>query len=171
MKWMIAADIHGFTTYLRALFEAFDREKADRIVLLGDLWGMGGETMERIYHERRDEITAVRGNCDPQAARVRFGFPMPEYTTFSAFGKLFMATHGHLYDESFLPDGPRPDVLLLGHTHVPRCEEINGILCCNPGSVSLPRGGSRQSYMTMEGGTLCWKTLEGECFFRHTVQK
>lgn len=169
MKWMIAADIHGFPSYLSAMFEAFGREKADRIVLLGDLWGLGGESVERLYREHRDETLAVRGNCDPFAARVRFGFPMPEYQTFAAFGKTFLCTHGHLYDETFLPDGEKPDVLLLGHTHVPRCEKVGQILCCNPGSVSLPRGGSKQSYMTLEDGLLLWKDLDGAEFGRYEL--
>ena len=37
MKWMIASDIHGSELYLRKLLDAYDREKADRLLLLGDL--------------------------------------------------------------------------------------------------------------------------------------
>ena len=37
MKWMIASDIHGSAYYCRLLMQAFDRERADRLLLLGDL--------------------------------------------------------------------------------------------------------------------------------------
>ena len=36
MKLMIASDIHGAAGYCRALLDAFDRERADRLLLLGD---------------------------------------------------------------------------------------------------------------------------------------
>ena len=41
MKWMIASDIHGSAAYLEKLLEAYKQEKADRMLLLGDLYIMG----------------------------------------------------------------------------------------------------------------------------------
>ena len=35
MKWMIASDLHGSAYYCRALLQAWDREQADRLILLG----------------------------------------------------------------------------------------------------------------------------------------
>lgn len=37
MKWMIASDIHGSAYYCRELLAAFEREKANRLLLLGHL--------------------------------------------------------------------------------------------------------------------------------------
>ena len=37
MKLMIASDIHGAAGYCRELLAAFDREGADRLLLLGDI--------------------------------------------------------------------------------------------------------------------------------------
>lgn len=37
MKLMIASDLHGSAYYCRLLLEAFRREGAQRLVLLGDL--------------------------------------------------------------------------------------------------------------------------------------
>ena len=34
----------------------------------------------------------------------------------------------------------------------------------NPGSVSIPQGGSRHSYMTLEGGLFQWKDLSGDVY-------
>lgn len=35
MKLMIASDIHGSAYYCRKMLEAYDREKADKLLLLG----------------------------------------------------------------------------------------------------------------------------------------
>ena len=37
MKLMIASDIHGSSYYCRKMIEAYRQEKADRLLLLGDL--------------------------------------------------------------------------------------------------------------------------------------
>ncbi len=36
MKWMIASDLHGSAYYCRKMLEAFEREGADRLFLLGE---------------------------------------------------------------------------------------------------------------------------------------
>ena len=46
MKWMIASDIHGSAYYCRELLEAYDKEKADRLLLLGDI----------LYHGPRNDL-------------------------------------------------------------------------------------------------------------------
>ena len=46
MKWMIASDIHGSAYYCRELLDAYSREKADRLLLLGDI----------LYHGPRNDL-------------------------------------------------------------------------------------------------------------------
>ena len=46
MKWMIASDIHGSAKYCRELLDAYEREEADRLLLLGDL----------LYHGPRNDL-------------------------------------------------------------------------------------------------------------------
>lgn len=46
MRWMIASDIHGSAKWCRAMLDAFDREGADRLLLLGDL----------LYHGPRNDL-------------------------------------------------------------------------------------------------------------------
>jgi hypothetical protein len=53
-------------------------------------------------------------------------------------------------------------VLLNGHTHVPKCTVHENYIYMNPGSVSIPKEGSSNSYMTMENGIFLWKNLDGE---------
>ena len=67
--------------------------------------------------------------------------------------------------ENLPPLGVRGNVLLHGHTHIPAWTEFGeGNLYLNPGSVSIPKEGSAHSYMTLEGETFLWKTLEGEVY-------
>ncbi len=59
--------------------------------------------------------------------------------------------------------------LLHGHTHVPAWTDFGqGNLYLNPGSMSIPKENTAHSYMTMEGSTACWKTMEGACY--HQLQ-
>ena len=68
-----------------------------------------------------------------------------------------------------LPPLAPGDILLHGHTHVPAWTDFGqGNLYLNPGSVSIPKENTAHSYMTMEGSTACWKTMEGACY--HQLQ-
>ena len=64
------------------------------------------------------------------------------------------------------PEEVQPgDILLYGHTHIPQRTQKDGIAVLNPGSVSLPKAGSRHAYMTWENGLFLWKDLlTGESF-------
>ena len=44
MKWMIASDLHGSYFYASQMQQAFEREQADRLLLLGDLLYHGPAT-------------------------------------------------------------------------------------------------------------------------------
>ena len=57
MKWMIASDLHGSAFYCRQMIKAFQREGADRLLLLGDL----------LYHGPRNDLPEgyyVLMNCE-----------------------------------------------------------------------------------------------------------
>ena len=68
-----------------------------------------------------------------------------------------------------LPPLAPGDILLHGHTHVPAWTDFGqGNLYLNPGSVSISKENTAHSYMTMEGSTAYWKTMEGACY--HQLQ-
>ena len=51
-------------------------------------------------------------------------------------------------------------VLAHGHTHVPENKRLEcGITIFNPGSVSLPKGGSQRSFGYFDGERLCHYTI------------
>ena len=177
MKWMIASDLHGSAYYCRKMLEAFEREGADRLFLLGDLLYHGPRNdLPREYapkevipllNERKEKLLCVRGNCDAEVDQMVLEFPvLADYAVLPVGQRLIYATHGHIYHVKNLPPLAPGDVLLHGHTHVPAWTEFGQEnLYLNPGSVSIPKENSPHSYMTLEGNTMQWKELESSAVF------
>ena len=176
MKWMIASDIHGSSYYCGQLMEAFQREQADRLLLLGDLLYHGPRNdLPRDYapkevlsmlNERKDRIFCVRGNCDTEVDQMVLDFPiLADYCILTVGNRLIYATHGHHFHLDSLPPLQPGDVLLHGHTHIPAWETFGaGNLYLNPGSVSIPKAGSQNSYMILQDKSAVWKALDGAVY-------
>ena len=176
MKYFIASDIHGSAYYCERMLEAYRREGADRLILLGDILYHGPRNdLPRDYAPKRviellgtvkDEVFCVRGNCDTEVDQMVLAFPiLAEYALLDVCGATVFVTHGHKHNLASLPPLKAGDVLLHGHTHVPACETRDGITYLNPGSVSIPKDGSAHSYIVLEDGTFTAKSLEGEVSF------
>ena len=169
-KLLIASDIHGSAFYCRRLMERIAAEAPDRILLLGDLLYHGPRNAlpeeydcpqaYEMLNALKDKVLAVRGNCDSEVDQMVLDFPnMSDYALLEIDGVHIYATHGHLWNEQSLPPMQEGTVLLNGHTHIPACTEHGNYIYMNPGSVSIPKGGSKHSYMTLEGGLFQWKDL------------
>jgi uncharacterized protein len=178
MKWMIASDIHGSAHFCRLLMQKFADEQADRLLLLGDLLYHGPrndlpqdyDTREtaKILNEHGNKIIAVRGNCDAQVDQAMLNFPILAEYAYVCFGDVpAFVTHGDLYNAQSLPPSLEEGILLYGHTHVPLCREIEGVLCLNPGSVSIPKEASPHSCMTYENGVFTWHDLEDGAYMQY----
>ena len=180
MKLLIASDIHGAAGYCRDLLAAWDREGADRLLLLGDLLYHGPRNdLPRDYAPKKvipllnslaPRLLCVRGNCDAEVDQMVLNFPvLADYAVLPVGQRLVYVTHGHVFNLNHLPPLAPGDILLHGHTHVPAWTNFGqGSLYLNPGSVSLPKENTAHSYMTLEGSTACWKTMEGACY--HQLQ-
>ena len=177
MKWLIASDLHGSAYYCRALLAAFEREGADRMVLLGDLLYHGPrndlprdydpKAVTALLNEHAADILAVRGNCDADIDQAVLSFPIwADYALLTEGRTLIFATHGHLFSLDHLPPLHAGDILLHGHTHVPACETRDGITYLNPGSLSIPKENSPHGYMTLEDGVFLWKALDTGAVYR-----
>lgn len=173
MKWLIASDIHGSEYYCKQLLEAYDREKAERLLLLGDILYHGPrndlprdynpKAVIELLNARKQDIICVRGNCDTEVDQMVLEFPvMADYCVVADGNKLIYATHGHNYNEKNLPPLHKGDILLHGHTHVPKCVEHENYIYMNPGSVSIPKEESWNGYMIFENDSFVWKNLQGE---------
>ena len=169
---MIASDIHGSSSFCKEMLDAFDREQADKLLLLGDILYHGPrndlpkdyapKTVISLLNERKEKLLCVRGNCDTEVDQMVLEFPiMAEFCILYENGRMVFATHGHSFNEQNLPMLKRGDVLLHGHTHVPACKETEDYIYLNPGSVSIPKEGSWHGYMTLKSGFFTWKDLDG----------
>jgi putative phosphoesterase len=157
-----------------------------KIAVFSDSHGITGG-MARIIERDAPEMVIHLGDCVRDAEYLQGRFPGVEFSCVAGNGdyasrnsatsrtievcgaRIFMA-HGHLLNvgnglADLAAAAARAggcDIALYGHTHVPRSGASGGCLCLNPGSVALPRGGSRRSYATLEivGGEI--KTSFGE---------
>ena len=180
MKWMIASDIHGSEYFCSLLLSAYRAERADRLLLLGDILYHGPRNdLPRDYHPKQvlamlneysHDIYCVRGNCDTEVDQMVLQFPvLADYCILCVKNRVVFATHGHLFHEEHLPPLHKGDILLHGHTHVPECIEHETYTYLNPGSVSIPKENSYHGYMTLEDGVFFWKDLDGTVKNRYEV--
>lgn len=186
MRYFIASDLHGSLYYAKLLWEAYEREKADKMIFLGDMLYHGPRNdLPRDYqpkavislmNDRKEEMLCVRGNCEADVDQMVLQFPvMAEYAIFTQPNKaggesMIFATHGHVFNEGNVPMLKKGDVLLHGHTHVSVCREHEDYIYMNPGSLSIPKEGTAHGYMIMENGLFTWKDIEtGEVLMEYRL--
>lgn len=181
MRLLIASDLHGSLESLRFLLGKARELQPDLLVLLGDLVYHGPRNplpesynTPTVLKEMADlnalpyPITAVRGNCDAEVDLALLPFPVTENAWINADGLRIFASHGHhLPERPPLPGMPQGTVILRGHTHVPRGETLDGLHFWNPGSLSLPKGGSPRSYGLCEDGVFRVLDTHGREVLRH----
>ncbi len=95
-------------------------------------------------------VTIVRGNCDGQP-------DWPLVVDLKRNRVRFRLVH---IPPDHAPDGV--DVVLHGHTHVPRDERVAGVRFLNPGCVTRPNRGAAPSVAYLEiapDGGLTWRTV------------
>jgi putative phosphoesterase len=116
-----------------------------------EIWHLGDVCAEYILDEIRafgPPLTVVRGNCDSNN-------DWPLVVDLARGGLKFRLQH--------IPPERAPeniDVVLHGHTHVPRNEKRAGVLFLNPGCVTRPNRGAAPSVAWLEifgDGKLSWK--------------
>lgn len=171
MKLMIASDIHGSAFFCRKMLDAYKREQAERLLILGDILyhgprndlpqGYAPKEVIAMLNEVKHDLLCVRGNCDTEVDQMVLDFPiLADYCFLELDGKTIFATHGHVYNPQNLPMLKKGDILLNGHTHIPANEDMGDYVYMNPGSISIPKNGSAHGYMIYENG-FKWKDLDG----------
>ena len=171
MKILFLSDIHGVPLALEAALEAGAALGYDRIVLLGDLLYHGPRNgvpnlydpvrVAKTLNGLKDKIVAIRGNCDAEVDQMMFEFPMmADYALLEAGRETFFLTHGHRFNERNIPPLGLCTVLAHGHTHIPELRKLDcGLTIFNPGSVSLPKGGTSRSFGYYDGESLRHYTI------------
>ena len=128
----------------------------DAIIHAGDI----GPYKLVLVMEAIAPTTAVLGNTDGD-------MPINESAVVTLDGKKVFVQH--IVDPHRLQATLRerlkriePDVVVFGHTHMPFCETLGGVLFLNPGSVTQPRGDYRPSMirLTIDHGKITPKFIE-----------
>lgn len=88
-------------------------------------------------------VIAVRGNCDTGAEWNHLA-RLSAHPTLG--GVHFFVVHR---PEDIGVPAPEVQVVIHGHTHVPRNQVIDGVRYLNPGSASAPRHGSHASVLRL----------------------
>lgn len=172
MKLMFASDIHGSAFYCRELLRAYKEENAGKLILLGDILYHGPrndlpleyapKSVIAMLNPMKNEILSVRGNCEAEVDQMVLDFPvMADYAVLFADGICIYATHGHIFNETNQPPLQDGDVLIHGHTHLPVAKQMGNCFLLNPGSVSIPKGGNKNSYGIWEDGRFTIRAFDG----------
>ena len=180
MKLVFASDIHGSAYYCEKLLQAYAREGADKLFLLGDLLYHGPRNalprdyaparVAEMLNANRAHILCVRGNCDSEVDQMVLDFPiLADYAVVYFGGRMAYLTHGHVHNSQNLPPMQPGDLLIHGHTHVQAMQVKPDHIYLNPGSVSIPKEGNVNSYMTYADGVFCIKTMAGEEISRLSI--
>lgn len=176
MKLLICSDIHGDADSLALLLERFSEEKADKLIILGDIIYHGprndlpGGYMPKkvisMLSELKEKIIAVRGNCDTEVDQMVLPFPiLSDYSYVLTDGLTLLLTHGHKYSPENPPPMASGTLLLGGHTHIPGFSDIaNDSFYINPGSVSLPKENNPKTYAVYENRKITIKCFDGKVF-------
>ncbi|MFI3229811.1 MAG: phosphodiesterase [Bacillota bacterium] len=170
MKVFFCSDIHGSLYYAKKAFEAFIKEQADSMVILGDLYYHGPRNpfpkdynpmeLSKLINDNKSFITIIKGNCDSEVDEMITDIPFNAELLLLINGKKVMCQHGHRYNIDNIPNGC--DMLIYGHFHTGFITEKNGVIVANAGSTSLPKENTAHSYLVMDDECLTLKSLDGE---------
>ena len=155
-KIMILSDIHGGYYNLDRALAYYEKEKFERLFVLGDLFGYSfDETNDEILKRLREvrNSVIVRGNCD---GWLQF----EDIRELVIDGTRITLTHGHKHTLMSLLRTDA-DIICVGHSHIPVIKEYAGKVIINPGSVARSRSGP-ESFAPIEDGIIRIRDLDFE---------
>ncbi|WP_303247830.1 YfcE family phosphodiesterase [uncultured Methanobrevibacter sp.] len=116
------------------VFESF--ENVDMILHAGDVTSQ--EVLDKLSEFA--PVIAIQGNTDRMV-----GLDLPKTEIVEANGMRIGLNHGEVYPRAdtqqllYLAKQLDVDILVTGHSHQPKIEQIDGTLLLNPGSPMVPR--------------------------------
>ena len=162
MKYMVISDIHGGIYELNTVLDIYLNEHCSKLLILGDLFGYGFDLNREDVVNRlnllKDNIIAVRGNCDNDLSGVLFD--MPYINEINLNDKSIVLTHGHIYTRKQLLDKNK-DIIYFGHSHRNEIDREGDTLLVNPGSISKSRSGDN-SFAIVDENKLTIRNLNNE---------
>ncbi len=168
MKYFVASDIHGSVYYAKKVLELFEKEEADELILLGDLYYHGPRNplpkdylpmeVASLLCNFNKPLHVIKGNCDAEVDEMISNFKFNDHIKLDINNKRFYFTHGHKENIDNIPTNV--DVLIYGHFHTCYIKEKNNVICINAGSITLPKNNTPHSYLVIEDGEIKIKDIE-----------
>jgi len=169
MKILVCSDIHGSLYFANLLKKAIDSNKFDKIVILGDIYYHGPRNplprdynpmaVAEILNKYSDIIICTKGNCDAEVDEMISDFKFSENEILTIDGIRYFFTHGHKFNIDNIPQDI--SVLVYGHYHTGFIKEKNGVIILNPGSISIPKDNTKNSYAIIEDNVITLLDLDG----------
>lgn len=170
MKLLVVSDIHGSAYYAEKIPEIFEKEKADKIIVLGDLYYHGPRNpltkdyspmkVAEILNSLKDRLEVIKGNCDAEVDEMISEFKFKEHLLLDVNNMKVYFTHGHKNNMDNLPD-EKIDMMVYGHFHTGFIVKKDGIIFANPGSISLPKDNTKNSYLILDKESIVLKDIDG----------
>ena len=182
MKYLVLSDIHGGAKEAKQALGFYEKFKCDAVILLGDLLNHGPRNkvpesydpmnVGEVLNQYKEKIISVRGNCDSEVDQMVFDFPCNASYGYMYINKghktvkIFL-THGHLHKidtaEQLNKLGlNKNDIVLSGHTHVAGIfKKESGITNINPGSTTIPKGGTDEGFALIDEKSIKLYKLDG----------
>lgn len=170
MKLLVVSDIHGSAYYAEKIPEIFEKEKADKIIVLGDLYYHGPRNpltkdyspmkVAEILNSLKDRLDVIKGNCDAEVDEMISEFKFKEHLLLDVNNLKVYFTHGHKNNMDNLPD-EKIDMMVYGHFHTGFIVKKDGIIFANPGSISLPKDNTKNSYLILDKESIVLKDIDG----------
>lgn len=135
MKCLVMSDSHGHKTHFEKIKQLL--KEVDCLIHLGDY------DSDALALNTDKPTYTVRGNCDYESAN-------PLELLIDLAGVKCLLVHGHSYAVKqdlnrlyYRASELSVQVVFFGHTHIPLQIEHQDITIINPGSVAIPKGGSK----------------------------
>ena len=184
MKYLIFSDVHGSAAACEKILEHFKRLNVDYMILSGDILyhgprnplpeGHNPKKVAELLNSYADQLICCRGNCDAEVDQMVLNFPvLADFAFVVDEGIKIFCSHGHIYsplradgniavESSKIPAIAKAGIAFYGHTHVQVLEKnADGIIVCNPGSVSLPKGETPAGFAVYENACVTLYDIEG----------
>ena len=134
MKIIVTSDLHKNMNCLNYILYNYD---ANYYLDCGD---------SEMSNYQLKNFETVLGNCDYE------NYPRYLIKSIDENLKIFI-THGHLYTiDQMVAIAKNNDckIILYGHTHIKKIEELDGLYIINPGSITKPRNMESNTFLEID---------------------
>ncbi|MGL4949256.1 MAG: phosphodiesterase [Anaeroplasmataceae bacterium] len=158
MKYLIFSDLHGSVKYANLVISKFKQFKADKMICLGDILYNGPRNdvlldynpkeVVDVLNKYKDHIVAIKGNCDALVDEMVLEFKLNDNLLLDYNQKNILLVHGHQLESEMVEKFE--GIVISGHTHVYTSYNLNNKHYLNPGSTTMPKNHTTNSYAIME---------------------